>query len=149
MKKIVQIFLYVFFMIFGCFVLIKNLLFLNEVNTNYLEVDAVILKYKNYGSNYSLDNKDLFSIQGEDLILGYTFREKYYETEYSITISDDYNNMKTDSITKIKINPENPKEIILKSDKSYYVYVVIGFFLFTINIILFSVKITQKETDGY
>ena len=148
-SKFFKIILYAFLMIMGCFIFVKNLLFLNEVNTNYIEINAIILKYRNYGENLYLDSKKSFALFGEEFVLGYTFNEKAYETDYSVIISDDYNNREVGTPIKIKINPQNPEKIFLMSDRSYFIFVVAGILIFSINIVLFAKKISTKETDGY
>lgn len=149
MKKkivsIIKLLLYAFLAIIGFFMIVVSLIFIFDYHINYVKVDATIVKYKNGGENLSLSSKEHWSIMGEELVLGYKYDDKYYETFYYVLISNDYNYFDVGSTTKIKVNPKNPHEIIWKLDKTPYIYSFFGFCF----IILFFRKLKSRKNNEY
>lgn len=146
--RLIKILLNAFLIIIGFIMFVMSLSFIHDYRTNYIEVEATIIEYKNTSDNKSLDSKKSYELLGEELLLGYSYDGRYYETAYTPLISDDYNHMDVGTTTKIKINPQNPQEIIWKLDRTCYISLVLGIFLFIINIVGFYKKMTFKE-DAY
>lgn len=148
MKKIVSIIkllLYGLLAIVGLIMLIVSLTVIFNYHINYVKVDATIVKYKNGGENLSLSSKERWSIYGEELLLGYKYDGKYYETFYLVFINNDYNDYDIGSTTKIKVNPKNPHKIMWKLDRTPYFCSFFGFCF----IILFFRKLKSRKDNEY
>lgn len=145
-KKILDTIKLVFYAILGIIgfsMLAISLILIYDNQVNYVKTDATIIKYKNGGDNLSLSGKDIWSINGEEILLGYQYNNKYYETFYHVFISNDYNDYNIGSTTKIKVNPKNPHEIFWKADWTPYYCSFFGLCF----IILFFRKIKHKEEN--
>ena len=140
MKIIIRLFnlilSFLFTLIFTLMFII-NLSYIISYCSNYVEEEAVIIEYKNSGSNYSINAKSSFSLFAEYLIFGYYYNGIYYEDSYLTLIGDEHNNFEVNSKTKVMINPNNPEDFVWKKDKSFFKLLIIEFLFILVSGFIF------------